>query len=272
MFVLSTRTMLVRALPTLAYTKAVLTTTIIILSDATNRMTSQQDEVAESLRLLEERWKIEPRLKDFVLGRVRDVSDHTVICGDVTFHIPYLGQTSEYVLWKCLWPDCHNCCERQGRLPLTGDDLITIGKGLKYSNMSEFVRRETITATYESGGPEGQSVMMTTINLKRRKDETESEDGTRIPCRFLDEQGGCSMHPARPGVCYIYPFTTWTQNDGGAARVHATYQFTGDCPGFYLAADTDQMRPEFEDYSVIIRDYNLAYSRTARESLSCTTL
>ena len=30
---------------------------------------------------------------------------------------------------------------------------------------------------------------MTTINLKRKEDETEKDDGTHISCRFLDEKG-----------------------------------------------------------------------------------
>jgi Fe-S-cluster containining protein len=85
--------------------------------------------------------------------------------------------------------------------------------------------------------PSGQITTMTTINLKRKKDETEQDDGTHISCRFLDEKGGCSMHPDRPGVCYLYPFSTWLENEKGTARVHATYQFTGDCPGFYLSDD-----------------------------------
>lgn len=233
-------------------------------------MASQQEEITESLYLLEKDWDIEPLFKDFILGRVKDVSDYTVTYGEVTFHIPYLNQASRYILWKCLWPDCHNCCERQGRLPLTSDDLIVIGSGLKYSKTSDFVKKETIIATYESGGIGGQDTIMTTVNLKRKEDETEAEDGTRIPCRFLDKEGGCSMHPARPGVCYLYPFSTWTQNDGGRARIHATYQFTGDCPGFYLGSDTKQMEPELKEYAHIIRDYNLASSKTARESLSRT--
>ncbi len=234
----------------------------------------EQKEIADSLELLKKDWSVDPVLEEFMLGRTGDVSDHVITHGGVTFHIPYLNEHSRYVLWKCLWPDCHNCCERQGRLPLTADDLIVIGAGLKYSKTSEFVRKETITATYSSGGGAGggQETVMTTINLKRKEGETASEDGTRIPCRFLDEEGGCSMHPSRPGVCYLYPFTTWTQNDGGAARIHATYQFTGDCPGFYLADSTAGMMPEIEDYSVIIRDYNLASARTERESLGCSSI
>lgn len=232
-------------------------------------------EIEESLTLLEKDWDVEPLLKDFVLGRVHDVSERVVTRGDVTFHIPYLNQAARYILWKCFWPDCHNCCERQGRLPLTSDDLVTIGEGLKYSRTSDFIRKETITATYEAGGSTSDSqnmITMTTINLKRAEGETEADDGTRIPCRFLDDKGGCSMHPARPGVCYIYPFTTWTQNENGRARIHATYQFTGDCPGFYLADSTDRMDAELDEYAGIIRDYNLASARTARESLSCSTV
>ena len=234
----------------------------------------EQREIADSLELLKKDWSVDPVLEEFVLGRIGDVSDHVITHGGVTFHIPYLNEHSRYVLWKCLWPDCHNCCERQGRLPLTADDLIVIGAGLKYSRTSEFLKKETITATYSSGGGAGggQETIMTTINLKRKEGETASEDGTRIPCRFLDGEGGCSMHPSRPGVCYLYPFTTWTQNDGGAARIHATYQFTGDCPGFYLADSTAGMMPEIEDYSVIIRDYNLASARTERESLGCSSI
>jgi len=233
---------------------------------------SQESEVAESLRLLEKDWSVDPLLRDFILGRILNVNDTTVVRDEVKFHIPYMPDAKKYVLWKCFWPDCHNCCERQGRLPLTDDDLITIGEGLKYAKVSDFIRKETVTATYASGGPDGTEAVMTTINLKRREDESEDEDGTRIPCRFLDVDGGCSMHPARPGVCYLYPFTTWTQNDGGAARIHATYQFTGDCPGFYLADGIDDMEREFADYSVIIRDYNIASTRTNRQSFGVATL
>lgn len=109
---------------------------------------------------------------------------------------------------------------------------------------------------------------MTTINLKRKKDETEQDDGTHISCRFLDDKGGCSMHPDRPGVCYLYPFSTWLENEKGIARVHATYQFTGDCPGFYLAENLEPMKDEFKDYSKIIYEYNMASSRTNRQGFS----
>ena len=225
-----------------------------------------QKEIEESLNLLQKNWDIDPILREFMLGKITDVSDYPFKVKDVIFHIPYLVLEKKYILWKCFWPDCHNCCDRQGRLPLTSDDLITIGKGLKYQRPSDFIKNETITTTWNDIAPSGQVITMTTINLKRKIDETEQEDGTHISCRFLDEKGGCSMHPDRPGVCYLYPFSTWLENEKGTARVHATYQFTGDCPGFYLSDDLQLMTQELKDYSKIIYDYNMSSSRTMRES------
>ena len=225
-----------------------------------------QKEIEESLNLLQKDWDIDPILRQFMLGKITDVNDYSLKVKDVIFHIPYLASEKKYILWKCFWPDCHNCCDRQGRLPLTSDDLITIGKGLKYKKTSDFIKNETITTTWKDSSPSGQTTTLTTINLKRKKDETEQEDGTHVSCRFLDEKGGCSIHPDRPGVCYLYPFSTWLENEKGTARVHATYQFTGDCPGFYLSDDMQLMKQELKDYSKIIYDYTLSSSRTMREN------
>lgn len=227
--------------------------------------------ISESLSLLKKNWDVDPILEDFMLGKRSDVTDHAIKVKQVVFHIPYLSNEKKYILWKCFWPDCHNCCERQGRLPLTSDDLITIGKGLKYQKTSDFIKNETITATWVESGPSGTGVLMTSVNLKRKTDETEADDGTHIRCRFLDDAGACSMHPNRPGVCYLYPFSTWLENENGKARVHSTYQFTGDCPGFYLADSLEQMKEVLAEYSQSIYDYNMKYTRTAREGYSLSS-
>jgi len=231
-----------------------------------------QIEIEKSLNLLEKDWDIDPLLRDFMLGKVQDVGDFAKQVKDVVFHIPFLIKEKKYILWKCYWPDCHNCCERQGRLPLTSDDLITIGKGMKYQTTSDFIKNETLTVTWSESGPSGQATTMTSINLKRKKDETEADDGTHISCRFLDEEGGCSIHPTRPGVCYLYPFSTWLENEKGNARVHATFQFTGDCPGFYLAENIDPMKQVLDDYSTFIYDYNMKSNRTMREGFGSVTI
>ena len=53
----------------------------------------------------------------------------------------------------------------------------------------------------------------------------------------------------------------------GNAKVHAAYQITGDCPGFYLADKPEQMHDEgvFDDYAKIIYNYNMSSNRTMRE-------
>ena len=226
------------------------------------------DQIQESLTLLQKKWQVDPILVDFMLGKRTDVSDHPIKVGQVIFHIPYLANEKKFILWKCFWPDCHNCCDRQGRLPLTSDDLITIGKGLKYQKTSDFIKNETIVATWLESGPSGNDVVMTSVNLKRKINETEADDGTHISCRFLDDKGGCTMHPNRPGVCYMYPFSSWLENEGGRARVHTTYQFTGDCPGFFLAETLDEMKETLKDYSGTIYDYSMKYTRTTREGFS----
>jgi uncharacterized protein len=228
--------------------------------------------IEEALELLSKDWKIEPIIEDFILGKRSDVEDFVVKVNGVVFHIPYLREGNGYVLWKCYWPDCHNCCNRQGRLPLTGDDLITISKSLKYDRVSEFVKKETNIATWEEKGPGGNSVVMTMINLKRKVDEIESEDGTHLKCRFLDEKGYCGLHPSRPGVCYLYPFSSWLENEKGKSRVHATFQFTGDCPGFYFAKSTEEMKDILVQYSTMIYDYTMSSSRTTRENYGSVSM
>jgi len=223
-------------------------------------------EIEKSLNFLEKDWDINPVLRDFMLGKIQEVTDYPVKVKDVIFHIPFLTKEKKYILWKCYWPDCHNCCNRQGRLPLTSEDLITIGKGMKYQKTSDFIKNETITTTWSESGPSGQTATMTTINLKRKTDETAADDGTHVSCRFLDGEGACSIHPTRPGVCYLYPFSTWLENEKGKARVHTTFQFTGDCPGFYLADTIDQMKQVLKEYSPVIYDYNMKSNRTTREN------
>jgi Fe-S-cluster containining protein len=105
------------------------------------------------------------------------------------------------------------------------------------------------------------------ISLKRKKDEREEEDGTPLRCRFLDDKGYCGIHPDKPGVCWLYPFASWLEADSrGQPVVHATFQFTGDCPGFYLDRSIDGMMPVLQEYSAKIYNYNMAVSRTAREN------
>src|SRR5215475_2231115 len=87
-----------------------------------------------SLENLSKKWHIKQEVYDLHLGKRDDVVDSIVDVDGVRFHIPTLSRDKLYVLWNCLWPECHNCCERQGRLPLTVDDINTIAKRLGYDS------------------------------------------------------------------------------------------------------------------------------------------
>jgi len=195
------------------------------------------------------------------------VVDAPVQVGGVIFHIPTLTRDNLFVLWKCLWPDCHNCCERQGRLPLTKDDIALLTKKLGYESKAEFVKNEARTSTWDQEGAGDVITTLSMLSLKRQKDERDDQDGTPLRCRFLDDNGYCGIHPDKPGVCWLYPFASWLESDRhGKPVVHATFQFTGDCPGFYLEKSLDSVMPVLEEYAKKIYDYNMAVSRTTREN------
>jgi Fe-S-cluster containining protein len=223
--------------------------------------------VKESLDQLAKKWPIDQKLYDMQVGLRDDAVDTPVTVGGVVFHIPMLAHDGLYVLWKCLWPDCHNCCERQGRLPLTKDDIALLTKKLGYESKAEFVRNETRISSWEQESSGSVITTLSMLSLKRKKEEHDEEDGTPQRCRFLDDKGYCGVHPDKPGVCWLYPFASWLESDAhGRPVVHATFQFTGDCPGFYLEKSLDGVMPVLQEYAGKIYDYNMAVSRTTREN------
>jgi uncharacterized protein len=64
----------------------------------------------------------------------------------------------------------------------------------------------------------------------------------------------------------MYPFIPYLENDSyGRSTVHALFQFTGNCPGFYLEKSLETMMPTLKEYSTKIYDYTMAYVQTERE-------
>jgi Fe-S-cluster containining protein len=223
--------------------------------------------IQASLDRLSKKWKIDPKVYDLHIGRRNDVISTSLNVGGVIFHIPTLTNDNLYVLWKCLWPECHNCCERQGRLPLTKDDIEVIARKMGYNSKAEFIHNETRISSWQEQGPfDNVITTLTMISLKRKVDEREEHDGNPLRCRFLDEKGYCGIHPEKPGVCWLYPFASWVESDKGRPVVHATFQFTGDCPGFYASKSLDDMMPTLKEYSTKIYEYNMSVSRTTREN------
>lgn len=223
--------------------------------------------------MLARNWNIDPKIYDLHLGRRDDVADTSLKVGGVVFHIPKLERDSLYVLWKCLWPDCHNCCERQGRLPLTKDDIRTIGRKMGYSSEAAFLRNETQISSWQEQETVGNLITtLTMISLKRDADERPDQDGKPLKCRFLDSKGACSIHPDKPGVCWLYPFASWLEaGPNSQPIVHASFQLTGDCPGFYLDNSLESIMPVLQEYSAKIYAYNMAMSRTTRENYAAVS-
>lgn len=170
--------------------------------------------------------------------------------GSVFFHIPFLSKVKMYVLWRCLWPDCHNCCARQTCLPLTVDDIEIVSKRIG-CNKKDFIKNETLVSTWSNAEIFGHvNTIRTQLTLKRKLDETEKESGTIIPCRYLDNEKGCTIHPDKPAISGMYRFTPYLEIDPGRGskfEIHAKFQFTGDCPGFFLSRSVDEMVPILEN-------------------------
>ena len=129
------------------------------------------------------------------------------------------------------------------------------------------MKNEARASTWDQEGAGNVITTLSMLSLKRQKDERDDQDGTPLRCRFLDDNGYCGIHPDKPGVCWLYPFASWLESDRhGKPVVHATFQFTGDCPGFYLEKSLDSVMPVLEEYAKKIYDYNMAVSRTTREN------
>jgi Fe-S-cluster containining protein len=155
----------------------------------------------------------------------------------VKFHIPKLNTDNLFVLWRCLWPDCHNCCDRPTVLPLTKDDIEIMYKKMGYNSKIDFIKKETIISSWTQRDyyQDQVSSTHTHISLKRKQNETQKDEGKSIRCRFVDNNG-CRIHSYKPGACWMYPFVSYLENDsfGNRSIVHALFQFTGDCHGFYV--------------------------------------
>ena len=63
---------------------------------------------------------------------------------------------------------CYNCCERQGGLPLTKDDIEIIAKKMGYVSKAEFIRTETRISRWDEQETFGNVITtLTMLSLKR---------------------------------------------------------------------------------------------------------
>jgi uncharacterized protein len=99
-------------------------------------------------------------------------------------------------------PGCTACCERSGFVYLTEDDVVSAAVFLRmtpHDFESKYVYR--------------------TKNLRRLRTPRQGR------CHFLRD-GGCSIHPAKPTQCRLFPF--WPELVDESKLWHKT---AGWCPG-----------------------------------------
>lgn len=83
---------------------------------------------------------------------------------------------------------CFNCCKNMGQsIVLDPYDIFRLGQGLKISF------EELLTSNIELNVVDG----IILPNLKM--------DNLKKCCNFLDDEGRCSIHKYRPGICRMFP-------------------------------------------------------------------
>ena len=103
--------------------------------------------------------------------------------------------------FQCV-PGCTNCCQVQGWVYITEEDLLRAAAFLKISP-------EQFEAEY---------VVRTKYTLRLRKPKG-------AQCHFL-KSGGCAIHPAKPVQCRLFPF--WPELVENRANWEEAAQ---NCPG-----------------------------------------
>jgi len=99
-------------------------------------------------------------------------------------------------------PRCTACCRQKGYVYLTEDDIV---RAAEFLGMTP--------AVFE------KRYVFRTKNLRRLRTPRGAQ------CRFLHEDG-CSIHPAKPTQCRIFPF--WPEVTESHAKWHRTADW---CPG-----------------------------------------
>ena len=110
-------------------------------------------------------------------------------------------QAVEAIRFSCQ-PGCTNCCDRQGYVYLTEDDLVRAA-GFVGLTPAEF---------------ESRYVYRTRHILRLRKPRNKQ-------CHFLNADG-CGIHPAKPTQCRLFPF--WPELIERPSAWVATSRY---CPG-----------------------------------------
>lgn len=95
---------------------------------------------------------------------------------------------------------CSACCHGMGdSIQLDPYDIWRLTTGLGKS-FEQLLQEQAITLSVSDG------TILPHLNLS----------GSEDACHFLNEQGRCSIHPYRPGICRMFPLGRYYTEDGFA--------------------------------------------------------
>lgn len=105
---------------------------------------------------------------------------------------------------------CSECCrDREGRITLDRWDMNRLKEGLGKS-FDDLLSLQYIEITLVN------NILLPVLGKKADRDE----------CIFLNEEGRCSIHPCRPGICRMFPLARIYHDDGSFSY----FLQEGECP------------------------------------------
>lgn len=138
---------------------------------------------------------------------------------------------------------CSECCrDRAEMITLDPWDVRLLKEHLNYSFMG-LIQQQLIVLSVSDG------VVLPCLAKK------ESEDA----CIFLNEEGNCSIHSFRPGICRMFPLARLYHEDGSFSY----FMQDGECPrnnGVKIKISKWLGYPNIREYEQSVREYHDALS------------
>lgn len=128
---------------------------------------------------------------------------------------------------------CSACCHGMGdSIQLDPYDIWRLAQGLGKS-FEQLLQEQAVCLSVSDG------IILPHLNLS----------GPGEACRFLNEQGRCSIHPYRPGICRMFPLGRYYTEDGFAyiLQTHECRQENRSKIKIRKWLDTPQL-PKYEQY------------------------